>query len=180
MNFKINGLVICMLLILSSLSIGMASTLSDGIPDTIQVDNNGYRAGDGKLIIRGDAYFYTGDGAKINGYAMKSEWDFRAFMPSDYLQEDGYLHLDSNIVDLLQARYIRVDGTKFPLSGMKKLSVKPVTFDQGAFIVNAEYINGSVLVKGGDLRTLPTTYNHNQYEVTISYEDYVRNGVYWA
>jgi len=179
MKFKINGLVICMLLILSSLSIGMASALSDGIPDTIQVDNNGYRAGNGKLIFPGSPRFCTANGAQINGYYMKSEWDFREFTPSEYLQEDGYLHLDSNIVDLLQARYIRAEGTEFPLSGMKKLIVKPTTFDQGAFIVNAEYINGSVLVKGGDLRTLPTTYN--QYgEVTISYEDYVRNGVYWA
>jgi hypothetical protein len=178
MKFKINGLVICMLLILSSLSIGMASALSDGIPDTIQVDNNGYRAGNGKLIIRGDAYFHTGDDAEINGYAMRSEWDFREFMPSEYLQEDGYLHLNSNIVDLLQARYINVQGTNYPLSGMKKLSVKPVSFSMGTFIVNAEYINGSVLVKGGDLRTLPTTLDENG-RVVISQDDF-KYEAYWA
>ncbi|MDR3223516.1 MAG: hypothetical protein LBT66_07305 [Methanobrevibacter sp.] len=45
MNFKINGLLICALLILSSLSIGM---LSASIPEKIEMDNKSVRSS--KLI----------------------------------------------------------------------------------------------------------------------------------
>jgi hypothetical protein len=181
MNFKINGLAICALLILSSLSIGMASALSDGIPELIQVDSNGYRgsvATGNHLRFYGGTDFYS-ENSVINAYS-KSWTNVTHTAPDYYLQEDGYLHMNSDLVDTLGARYILVASTtKFPLSGMKKITVRRASFYYGEFVVNVEYLNGSVLAYGGDLRTLPTKLDDSS-TVIISEEDYDKNGAFWA
>jgi hypothetical protein len=179
MNFKINGLAICALLILSSLSIGMASALSNGIPELIQVDSNGHRGYVGNhLAFSGGANFYS-ENSIINAYS-RSWTNVTEYEPDYYLQEDGYLHMNSDLVDTLGARYIKAAcTTKFPLSGMKKITIRRASWDYGAWVVNAEYLNGSVLAHGGDLRTLPTKLDDSS-TVIISAEDYLKNGAFWA